>query len=171
MLERASGKSYEELLNDLGNRMHIHFGINPPVISDSTQVQGHDENNRPALLSNLTKLNWLLCAGNVHMNLPDYQIFIQEELKALKGNSSFFSENEMNKMLFGYPEFSMGWFNSEDENFHIAHNAGNAASFRSDVRIIKEKDLAIIVLMNASGEKKCQGMQLFLDEIIHTYLK
>jgi CubicO group peptidase (beta-lactamase class C family) len=42
MLEKASGKSYEELLNELGNRLHIHFGINPPTKNDSFQVHGHD---------------------------------------------------------------------------------------------------------------------------------
>jgi len=165
MIEKASGKSYEELLHELGNRLHIHFGINPPATNDSLQVHGHDSENKPVVATDLTKLNWLLCAGNVHINLRDYQVFIQEELKALNGNSELFTRDEMNKMLFGFPHFSMGWFNFEEGDIHIAHNAGNAANFRSDVRIIKEKNCAIIVLMNASGETQIMGMQLLIDKL------
>jgi CubicO group peptidase (beta-lactamase class C family) len=165
MIEKASGKSYEELLNELGNRLHIRLGINPPATNDSLQVHGHDSENKPVVATDLTKLNWLLCAGNVHINLRDYQVFIQEELRALNGKSELFTRDEMNKMLFGFPHFSMGWFNFEDGDNHIAHNAGNAANFRSDVRIIKEKNCAIMVLMNASGETQIMGMQLLIDKL------
>jgi hypothetical protein len=71
----------------------------------------------------------------------------------------------MNRMLFGFPHFSMGWFNFEEGEYHIAHNAGNAAHFRSDVRIIKEKNCGIIALMNASGDEQIHGMQLLIDKL------
>lgn len=171
MLEKASGKSYETLLNELGERLHIHFGLNPPVLSDAFQVQGHDAENRPVDVLDVTKLNWLLCAGNIHMNLPDYQVFIQEELKALQGKSSFFTAAEMQHMLFGFPTFSMGWFTFKEGDTHIAHNAGNAASFRSDVRILKEKNCAIIVLMNASSDTAMMGMNELIELIVQQYSK
>ena len=171
MLEKASGKSYEELLNELGERLHIRFGLNPPVLSDALQVQGHDAENRPVDVLDVTKLNWLLCAGNIHMNLPDYQVFIQEELKALNGTSTFFTQAEMQHMLFGFRTFSMGWFNFEEGKNHIAHNAGNAANFRSDVRILKEANCAIIVLMNASSDSAIMGMNELIEALVLQYSK
>ena len=72
MLEKASGKSYKELVLDFGNSVNIEFGFDYPNLTDTFQPWGHDATLKPVPPFDNYKLNWLLSAGNINVSLPDY---------------------------------------------------------------------------------------------------
>ncbi|PZP40533.1 MAG: hypothetical protein DI598_19275, partial [Pseudopedobacter saltans] len=164
MLERATKKSFKELITDFGNTQGIVFGFDYPNLSDTLQPWGHDINLKPLPPFDNYKLNWLLSAGNINVSLPDYIKFIQLQLKGLNGQSQILSSQTFDKLLYGLPTFSFGWFNKIETvtNHHIAYNEGNAGAFITQVQIIKETGKAFIVFTNSSTDETKKGIEILI---------
>lgn len=171
MLEKATGKPFRELVKAFGQREGIDFGFDYPNLTDSLQPWGHDEKLTPLPPSANDKLNWLLSAGNVNLSLPDYIKFIQLQLKGLKGETAILSRKTFDKLLFGLPVFSFGWFNRLDPvtNHHTAYNEGNAGAFITQVEIIKETGKAFIIFTNAASGKTKEGTSVLLHHLKTKY--
>lgn len=173
MLEKASGKSYKQLLDEFGDLLDAKFGFNYPNTTDTLQPYGHDANLKIIPTVENYKLNWLLTAGNINISLPDYSNFIQLQLIGLKGESDLFSAAAYNHLMFGLPTFSFGWFNKIDSitQHHIAYNEGNAGAFITRVEIIKEINKAYIIFTNAATTKTAEGIAVLLEELKKSYGK
>ncbi|MEO8769106.1 MAG: serine hydrolase [Ferruginibacter sp.] len=171
MLEKATGKSYKELVTDFGKTLNIDFGFDYPNLLDTLQLWGHDVDLKPLPPFDNYKLNWLLSAGNINVSLPDYVKFIQLQLQGLKGNSTLLSKNEFDKLLFGLPIFSFGWFNENDKgtNHTIAYNEGNAGAFITQVKIIKQADRAYIFFTNSATVETKKGIIILQDYLQKKY--
>jgi CubicO group peptidase (beta-lactamase class C family) len=167
MLERATQKPFKELVTDFGNTQGISFGFDYPNLSDTLQPWGHDINLKPLPPFDNYKLNWLLSAGNINVSLPDYIKFIQLQLKGLNGQSKILSLQTFDKLLYGLPTFSFGWFNKLDTetNHHIAYNEGNAGAFITQVQIIKETGKAFIIFTNSSTEETKKGIEILMNRL------
>jgi len=165
MLEKASGKPYKQLVTSFGNTEGISFNFDYPNLSDTLQPWGHDRNLNPLPPFDNYKLNWLLSAGNINISLPDYIKFIQLQLKGLKGETKILSSQTFEKLLYGLPVFSYGWFNKIDDktSYHIAYNEGDAGAFISWVEIIKEMDKAYIVLTNSATKETKEGISVLVN--------
>lgn len=173
MLEKASGKSYKELVKDFGKQHGINFEFDYPNLSDTLQPYGHDVDLKPVLPFDNYKLNWLLSAGNINVSLPDYIKFIQLQLNGLKGNSAIFPHQNFEKLLFEMPVFSFGWFNKLDSetNHHVAFNEGNAGAFITKVEIINEANKAYVVFSNAATKQTAEGIDILLNYLQTKYGK
>lgn len=126
MLEKASGKTYEQLVNDLGSRIGAKFSFGRPNATDAMQTWGHNASLQPETNSPDYKLEWLQAAGNINCALPDYIKFIQLQLKGLQGRSPMLTRQEANFLLFGMPRWSVGWIPAADAvNGIYAYNIGN----------------------------------------------
>jgi CubicO group peptidase (beta-lactamase class C family) len=171
MLEKASGKSYKQLVGELGKNLEIDFGFDEPNFSDISQTWGHDANLKPVSPSENYKLNWLLAAGNLNVNLPDYVKFIQLHLRGLKGESKLLPRETFELLHDGLPVFSFGWFNERDEKtrHRISFNEGNAGAFTTKVCIIKEIDRAYIVFTNAATPETSQGISTLMEKMKGKY--
>lgn len=171
MLEKATGKSFKELMTAFGQTKGIDFGFDHPNLTDSLQPWGHDEDLILLPPSANYKLNWLLPAGNVNVSLPDYVKFIQLQLRGLNGETAILSQKTFDRLLFGLPLFSFGWFNRLDPatNHHIAYNEGNAGAFITQVEIIKETGRAFIIFTNAASAKTKEGIKVLLDYLKAKY--
>lgn len=171
MLERATQKPFKELVTDFGNTQGIAFGFDYPNLSDTLQPWGHDINLKPLPPFDNYKLNWLLSAGNINVSLPDYIKFIQLQLKGLNGQSKILSLQTFDKLLYGLPTFSFGWFNKLDTetNHHIAYNEGNAGAFITQVQIIKETGKAFIIFTNSSTEETKKGIEILMNRLQKKY--
>ncbi|SIO51180.1 serine hydrolase domain-containing protein [Chitinophaga niabensis] len=140
MLEKASGKTYKQLVKDLGNKLGIRFGFGNPNETDSTQTWGHDAQLVPEPPQHNYKLEWLLVAGNINISLPDYVKFIQLQLKGLKGETKVLPQREFHFLLHGLPTFSIGWFWEKNEAGDLViRNTGNPGTFITQVYIQKGK--------------------------------
>ncbi len=171
MLERATKKSFKELVTDFGKTQGITFGFDYPNLSDTLQPWGHDINLNPLPPFDNYKLNWLLSAGNINVSLADYVKFIQLQLKGLKGHTKILTSQTFDKLLYGLPMFSFGWFNELDPmtNHRIAYNEGNAGAFITQVQIIKEADKAFIIFTNSASTETKEGITILIDQLKTKY--
>lgn len=171
MLEKASGRYYKELVTDFGKTLKIDFRFDYPNLSDTLQPWGHDAELKPLPPFDNYKLRWLLSAGNINVSLIDYIKFIQLQLQGLKGSSDILLKDTFNKLLFGLPTFSFGWFNQieRDTNYHIAYNEGNAGAFITQVQIIKEADRGYIIFTNSATTQTSQGIVILLNYLKSKY--
>ncbi|MCV2485820.1 beta-lactamase family protein [Flavobacterium sp. SH_e] len=171
MLEKATGKSYETLVQELGKKLNINFGFGQPNVTDINQPWGHDENLKPEKPFVNYKLNWLSSAGNINVNLPDFCKFTQMQLQGLLGKSKVLSEEEFNKMHFGFPEFSFGWYSeiNEKSGLKYSFHYGNPGTFLTKVYICKNIDKAFILFANVQSEEADKGLMLLLTELQEKY--
>jgi CubicO group peptidase (beta-lactamase class C family) len=171
MLERATKKPFKELVTDFGKTVGIAFGFDYPNLLDTLQPWGHDINLKPLPPFDNYKLNWLLSAGNINVSLTDYIKFIQLQLKGLKGQTKILSEQTFEKLIYGLPTFSFGWFNNIDtvSNHHIAYNEGNAGAFITQVQIIKETGRAFIIFTNSASTKTSVAIMILIDQLKSKY--
>ncbi len=166
MLEKVSGKTYKQLVAELGKKLDIHFYFGQPNSTDSLQPWGHNKDLIPEPPADNCKLNWLLAAGNITVSLPDYIKFVQLQLKGLKGESSLLSAQEFNFLHYGLPQVSLGWFWSIDEQgYHWSTHTGNPGSFLTQVTLCKERDLATLVFMNVQTPDSEKAMELLTNAL------
>ncbi|MBL7712357.1 MAG: serine hydrolase [Chitinophagaceae bacterium] len=170
MLEKVSGKSYKALVADLGQELGINFGFGNPNAQDTLQPWGHDGNLMPEAPGDNYKLNWLLCAGNINVSLPDYAQFIQLQLKGLCGQSELLTQEEFNFLHFGLPQFAVGWFWNADNNHQTySYNIGNPGTFLSKVFVFKDQDRAFILFANAQTADADAGLDVLYEELKRKY--
>jgi CubicO group peptidase (beta-lactamase class C family) len=159
MLEKASGKSFEELVQELGRDLGISFGFGQPNSRDSNQPWGHNAKLVPEPPGDSYKLSWLEAAGNINVSLPDYAVFIQEQLKGLQGKSRLLPKSEFNTMHFGFSGFAVGWFWDRDKaDRRYSYNVGNPGSFLSKVYVFPGDDRAFILFANAQTDEADEGL-------------
>jgi CubicO group peptidase (beta-lactamase class C family) len=171
MLEKATGKIYDTLVNELGHELGIEFGFGQPNFNDKNQPWGHNENlvlEKPSLNY---KLNWLSPAGNINVSLPDYSKFIQLQLRGLSGKSQIFTKEEFEYMHYGLPEFSMGWrwYVDSTTNLRYSYHEGNPGTFLTKTFICNDTGKAFIIFANVQSEEAQRGMIILLDELKRKY--
>ncbi len=171
MLERVSGKSYKQMVKQLGKDLNIDFDFGQPNVKNVKQTWGHDASLTPEAPTENYKLNWLLPAGNINITLPDYAKFIQFQLKGLQGELSMLNKQEFEFLHYGASIFSIGWFWEKDEKGRlISSSTGNPGTFLAKVYVFKNEDKAFIILSNAQTNEVDEGMNLLYTELRKQYL-
>lgn len=166
MLEKVSGKSYKELVKDLGQQLGIDFNFGNPNANDTLQPWGHDQHLNPEPAGDNYKLNWLLPAGNINVSLPDYAKFVQLQLKGLSGQSGMLTKEAFNFLHFGLTEFSVGWFwGKDDHNQTYSCNVGNPGAFLTKVFVFKDLDRGFILFANAQTTDTDTGLDILYEEL------
>ncbi len=170
MLEKVSGKSYKQLVTELGGQLGIDWGFGQPNANDPAQIWGHSATMEPEAPGNSQKLNWLLPAGNLNATMPDYLKFIQLQLRGLRGRSELLTKNEFAFLCHGPQQFAVGWFWRTDEHDHpYSYNIGNPGTFLTKVYLYDAADRAYIVFANAQTEGAETSTELLLDKLRAKY--
>jgi len=170
MLEKASGKPYKQMVQELGAQLHIDFNFGQPNNIDTAQPWGHDKDLTPEPPGDNYKLSWLLPAGNINVSLPDYAKFIQLQLQGLQGKSELLSAEEFDFLHFGLAKFAVGWFWETDEaNQVYSYNEGNPGTFLTQVYVYKDLDRAYILFANVQSDEAETGMGVIYDELKKRY--
>ena len=170
MLEKVSGKSYKELVTDLGAQLDIHFGFGNPNTADTLQPWGHGIGLVPEGPGDNYKLEWLLPAGNIHVSLPDYCKFVQLQLAGFTGRSELLSKEEFQFLHYGLPKFAIGWFWATDENNQtFSYNVGNPGTFLTKVFVFKDLDRAFVLFANAQTPEADAGLDVLYEELKRKY--
>jgi CubicO group peptidase (beta-lactamase class C family) len=166
MLEKASGKSYKQLVAALGSQLGIDFGFGQPNNMAAAQPWGHDAQLKPEPPGKNYKLAWLQAAGNINISLPDYARFMQEQLKGLHGHSALLPQETFRFLYYGLPQFALGWFWEKDaQGKQYAYNIGNPGSFLSKVYVCSETDKAYILFSNAQTGSADAGLNLLYERL------
>jgi CubicO group peptidase (beta-lactamase class C family) len=170
MLEKASRKSYQQLVAGLNRQLGIDFRFGQPNAADPAQPWGHDEQLVPEPPGESHKLNWLLAAGNINATLPDYARFVRLHLRGLRGKSRLLPAQEFAFLHYGLPEFAVGWFWSQDEaGRNVSFHRGNPGRFLTKVYICKDEDKAYIFFANVQSEAAEKGLTLLYEALTRTY--
>lgn len=169
MLEKAAGKSYEQLIQELAAEWHMEIGYGAPNFTDTLQTWGHDANLLPEAPLNNPKLNWLMAAGNLNFNLPDYVRFIQLQLKGLQQGAAGLSRQQFQLGHYGLPRFALGWFNRTENGQHYSYNTGNPGSFYSYVLVAADANRALILFTNIQSPGAQKGVQALTNYLRSQY--
>lgn len=171
MLEKASGSTYEELVETFGNSLGMHLAFGQPNEKDTLQPWGHNEHLQPEKPASQPKLNWLSSAGNLQVSLPDYVKFIQLQLKGLAGQSALFTQKEFETFHYGLPDFAYGWkwLKDPDTELTYSFHDGNPGSFLSSVHICQNTGMAFIVFCNVQSPSAGNGLNQVLQHLKSVY--
>ena len=171
MLERVSGKTYRQLVDDFGKSLGITFHFGQPNVIAKNQVWGHNGSLIPEPPAESYKLDWLEAAGNITMTLPDYAKLIQYNLRALKEGTPLLNRDDFTFLHFGRSRFAVGWFwNTDDHGNKYSWNVGNPGTFFSKVYVYPHADRAIIILTNAQTDMADEGTEALLELLRKGYL-
>jgi CubicO group peptidase (beta-lactamase class C family) len=170
MLEKATGKTYEQLVHDMGKKASITLHFGQPNNIDTLQLWGHNARLKPEPPGENRKLNWLLPAGNITTSLSEYIKFIQLQMSGLAGKSNLLSPEEFYFLRYGCNTFSVGWFNDIDENkTKYAWHVGNPGTFLSNVYVFDDQDRAYILFANVQSEAATDGLNVIYEHLKSIY--
>ena len=176
MLEAASGKSWEQsaqetLVDDLGLSIHLGF----PVELGPDQPRGHlpgsylgDRSNTPVVYDSEYRLNnddVLNPAGNLSMPMTDYAKFISLHLQGLTGADNYLPAEAYRFLHFGTKQYAIGWENTRRKGVEVSAHTGSKGNFFCHVRIVPEKDLAMIVFSNSGILNASKPIEYFFGGI------
>ena len=175
MLEKASDKTFEELVKHYCDELGINCFYGFPNKESKLNPWGHIEENG-VLVSlgpdDTYKLeDFMLAAGDIAMNILDYSKFIQINLQGLKGASNHLSQDNFEALHFKFKGYSYGWGNSMSGKQKISFHDGSAGTYYCHTILIPQSDLAIVIMTNSAKEKHVEGIYKLRDMIIKNKVK
>lgn len=173
MLEKASGSSWETLVNSLAQQMNIQVGFGWPNLTDPNQPWGHQQVNDtliPLPGDVAYNLNLLEPAGDINMSLPDYSKFIQLQLIGLKGKDSIVKAATYQFLHFGLNAYAIGWLNGVNKkgNKYSAHE-GSAGTYHVFTVVSPTDDRAYVICTNAETVTTQEMIQVLFKYLIVQY--
>ena len=164
MLEKVSGKHWEDLISGMSNELNLGIHIGWPDSDDPHQPLGHinPENWKidgketlipiPEILRNYHYFNQyvLLCtpAGNTSIGISGFLKFLQMNIDGLNGKDNYLNHETYRNIFYSYPDYSNGWAH-EKYVVPCFHHKGSAGTFNSIAVIVPEKNLGIAVMINS----------------------
>jgi hypothetical protein len=105
--------------------------------------------------------------GDLHMRLGDYIIFLQQNLRGVRGDSSLLKRESFRRLHAPWDgENGRGWGTSDGGE--SSEQAGSAMTFLAVGRIWPEEDRGLTVVCNAGGTratKRCADLAAVLDKV------
>lgn len=179
MLEKVSGVSWEEaIINDVLAPMEIYASIGWPTDSDPDQPFGHhssnplDSNLRAVTARNMFQMEDIIApSGDLSMSIEDYAQFVQAQLQGVRGQDNVLKANTYNYVHYGRENYAMGWTRLFQDNTHVSTHDGSAGTFYTHTSIFKEKDLALVIFVNASNIYATKAVYTLKKRLLAIYDK
>jgi len=181
MLQKVSGKSWEQLMQDeLFRPLAISGTFGWPAYEDDNQPWGHyfdtdsdhvcphdphDEYQLPKICN---------AAGDISMSIRDYAKFLQINLIGLHGRDTIITATAyqfLHPCTDSSMQYAVGWGLREHEGYKVSRHNGSAGTFYCTALIFRGKDLALGVMMNGvtpEAEKAIAGLR---EKILEPYMK
>ena len=179
MIERKTGKSYEDLLAMQFEQLGYDFYIGFPQEEDPTQNKGHRKKNlaflsqqkyRPLPVHNPFEVQaYFAPAGDLSMNIHDLSHFMQLHLKGLLGGDNFLLSESYKRLHFGLADYALGWYNGYigKTTQRFSYHGGSTGTFSSAIMLSPDRGVGIIILVNAES-KAVQKLKTELRELLWT---
>lgn len=187
MLEKVTGKSWENLINNLSRDINIRVHIGSPIDINLKQPKGHlnpehiglniDKDLIPIQIpiqipvqGELSQLNTLfefllLCtpAGNISISVNGFLKFLQLNIDGINGADNYLESKTYKQIFSSYQNYSMGWGIEPAENLCYSHRGSNMM-FNSFAGISPDKKLGIVIMMNAYNNDVLTEILQLLDK-------
>ena len=172
MLEKVSGKSWEDLAMETARDIGVSISFGNPNSIDREMPWGHkvgwfgkripvSPEDYSGFIDPITAP-----AGDLDISINDMATYVKIYLDGLNGKDGYITSQTCKYLLSGIPKYAMGWYNESDSET-IFYHYGSEGTFYSNVMIFKELNSAIIIFTNAPG---CKDTQNFLNDL-RNYLK
>lgn len=179
MLEKVSETAWEEaILSDVLVPLGIDAVIGWPTDSDPNQPFGHhsinplDSNLRAVTARNMFQMEDIIApSGDLSMSVTDYAKFVQAHLQGLQGEDNILKASTYDYVHYGRENYAMGWTRLFRNDVHTSTHNGSAGTFYSHTSILKEKDLAIIIFVNASNIYAAKAVYTLKKRLLDIYSK
>ena len=162
MLEKATSKTYKQLLEKTMNDLDLDFFVGFPNKENIDFPWGHwIENGSLTALEpgNEYKLaNFMSSAGDVSMSLSDYSTFIQLNLQGLTGHSNYLQSESYELLHFGQPEYAYGWGNSLQNGTKISYHDGSVSTYYCHTIVIPAQKLAVVLMINTATKEAVKAL-------------
>lgn len=179
MLERATHRTWEQLVARTCRRLGLRERLGFPNRQDAAQPWGHwlqrDQDSVLTALGPAIKYRIqpvLAPSGDVAMPLPDYARFVQLHLQGLLGQNNYLRASSYQLLHFGQPAYAYGWSVSKvagtDEP--VSLHDGSAGTFFCHTIIFPSERAAYVVITN-SGEAAAEEASYALRRRLRKLLK
>lgn len=115
--------------------------------SNKKDTWGHSfENNKliPVPSNIEYHLDYTKPAGDINLRLYDYVKFIQLNLNGLAGKNNYLKAKTYTFIYKGIRNYSLGWFNSYENNTDYSTHSGTGGTYYSLVAIDRKKKSAVL---------------------------
>ncbi len=174
MLEKVTGKSYENLVEELCARLNLDYFIGLPNRQDSSGVWGHWMENEtlvalpPDHTYNLP--DYLAAAGDISMSIEDYAKWIQIQVKGACGQDEILDSNAYRLMHFSGSSHGLGWGNQR-EPVVLSYHDGTTGTFYAHAIVIPGLKSGIAILTNSAEKTHVSAIYALREAIIAEILK
>lgn len=175
MLERASGRPWEQLVARTLRKLKLRYKLGFPNRQDANQPWGHwlaqpaDSLFQPLGPAHFYHLqDFLAPAGDLAMPLPDYTRFVQLHLNGLLSQNNYLTTSTYQLLHFGRPGYAYGWGEYPSTNAPVSFHDGTAGTFFCHTILFPNQRVAFVVLTNAGGppaEKACYELRRRLKKL------
>lgn len=177
MLEKVSGVAWEEaIINDVLLPIGCHATIGWPTDDNPDQPFGHhssnplDSNLRAVTARNMFQMEDIIApSGDLSMSIEAYSKFVQAHLQGLRGKDNALKASTYDYVHYGRENYAMGWTRLLRNDVHISTHDGSAGTFYTHTSILKEKDLAIVIFVNASNIYATKAVYTLKKRLLSIY--
>lgn len=158
MLERVTGRSYEELLQRrLLEPLGIRAAFDWPAARDCRAPWGHAQ-----LDGGLVPVDprdpssripaWANPAGNLSLSTRDFARFVRLHLRGLRGAPGLLQPATLTELHTPHGEYALGWAVAEVNGRTLSFHQGASGLFYALMIIDAEADVAAVVLANSDTD-------------------
>ncbi|TDW48555.1 CubicO group peptidase (beta-lactamase class C family) [Flavobacterium sp. 270] len=173
MLEKVIGKSWEQLINKVFNedlKMNVKFSWPENQLAKDTWGHSFENNKLVPVPSNTDyHLDFTEPSGDLNLTLQDYIRFIQLNIQGLQGHNNYLKASTYKIIHKGVEEYSLGWFNSYENDQDFSTHAGTAGTYYTLVSIDRKKYIGYIIFTNSFSETTVNGVRLLMRKLKKDY--
>ncbi|MFH7017784.1 serine hydrolase domain-containing protein [Flavobacterium sp. FlaQc-47] len=173
MLEKATGKSWEQLIDHVFNKdLKLDVKLSWPENQIAKDTWGHSfENNKLVPVPSNTDyhLDYTEPAGDINIKLTDYIKFIQLNIKGLQGQDNYLKASTYHFVHKGIESYSLGWFNSYENNQDFSTHSGTAGTYYTIAAIDRKKFIGYIIFTNSFNEATVNGVRMLMRKLKKDY--
>lgn len=168
MLERATGRSYRELVQAYGTAHGIKFGFGAPNITDSLDTWGQTANGDPEPPAPNVKLEWLLAAGGINLDLPDHATLAQLQLRGMEHMADTLDPAAFARLEHDPDRvFALGWRWAVDADGTVRlYHVGNPGTFLTKVFLHPYADRAYVLYANRQSDGTDAALDALYTELV-----
>ncbi|MGV3697974.1 serine hydrolase domain-containing protein [Flavobacterium sp.] len=174
MLERVTGKSWEQLVTKVFNKdLKLNVKLSWPENQKRKDTWGHsteNENLRPIPSTWDYHLDYTEPAGDLNIKLKDYAKFIQLNLQGLDGLDNYLKSETYKLIHKGVENYALGWFNIYENGKELSVHSGTGAfTYFTIVHIDRLKSKAYIIFTNSFNSNTQQGVRMLMKKLKENY--